>query len=258
MKLLTIAIVFSLCSFVYAASNPVPLLNQPLVPSAVAPGSASFTLNVNGSGFISSSVVNWNGSARTTHFVSSLQVTADILSSDVAVASTASVTVFNPGPGGGTSNPQFLQVIASSTTLDFSKTDTTFSFTSILGQPVVADFNGDGKLDIAVAESNTSVFPNSVDVLLGNGDGTFQPYVSNPVGDYPYGVAVGDFNGDGKLDLVVVNVCGSDSTCASDGTVSILLGNGDGTFQPQTTYSLGIPGGATWPWPTSTATANWT
>jgi hypothetical protein len=242
MKLLTIAIVFSLCSFVYAASNPVPLLNQPLVPSAVAPGSASFTLNVNGSGFISSSVVNWNGSARTTHFVSSLQVTADILSSDVAVASTASVTVFNPGPGGGTSNPQFLQVIASSTTLDFSKTDTTFSFTSILGQPVVADFNGDGKLDIAVAESNTSVFPNSVDVLLGNGDGTFQPYVSNPVGDYPYGVAVGDFNGDGKLDLAVVNVCGSDSTCASDGTVSILLGNGDGTFQPQTTYSLGIPG----------------
>jgi hypothetical protein len=138
MKLLTIAIVFSLCSFVYAASNPVPLLNQPLVPSAVAPGSASFTLNVNGSGFISSSVVNWNGSARTTHFVSSLQVTADILSSDVAVASTASVNVFNPGPGGGTSNPQFLQVIASSTTLNFSKTDTTFSFTSILGQPVVA------------------------------------------------------------------------------------------------------------------------
>jgi hypothetical protein len=63
------------------------------------------------------------------------------------------------------------------------------------------------------------------------------------VGDSPYGVAVGDFNGDGKLDLAIVNVCGSDSTCASEGTVSILLGNGDGTFQPQTTYSLGIPGG---------------
>jgi hypothetical protein len=242
MKLFMVAIVFSLCSVVYAASNPVPLLNQPLVPAAVAPGSAGFTLTVNGSGFISTSVVNWNGSARTTHFVSSSQVTADILSSDVAVAGTASVTVNNPGRG-GTSNTQFVQVIASSTTLNFSKTDTTFSFGAILGQPVVADFNGDGKLDIAVAESNSSVFPNSVNVLLGNGDGTFQAAVSYPVGDFPYGVAVGDFNGDGKLDLAVVNVCGSDSTCASNGTVSILLGKGDGTFQTQTTYPLGIPGG---------------
>jgi FG-GAP-like repeat len=243
MKFLMVVVVFSLCSVVYAASNPVPLLNQPVVPSAVAPGSAGFTLTVNGSGFIATSVANWNGSARTTHFVSSSQVTADIPSSDVAAAGTASVTVFNPGPGGGTSNVQFVQVIASSSTLNFSKSDTTFSFGSLLGQPVVADFNGDGKLDIAVAESNNSVFPNAVNVLLGNVDGTFQTAVAYPVGDSPYGVASGDFNGDGKLDLAVVNVCGSDSTCASNGTVSILLGNGDGTFQTQTTYLLGIPQG---------------
>jgi hypothetical protein len=90
----------------------------------------------------------------------------------VASAGTASVTITNPDPGGGTSNPQFVQVIASSTTLNFSKSDTTFSFGERLGQPVVADFNGDGKLDIAVADSNSNVFPNTVDVLLGNGDGT--------------------------------------------------------------------------------------
>jgi hypothetical protein len=226
-----------------AASNPVPLLNQPLAPAAVAPGSAGFTLTVNGSGLISASVVHWNGSARTTHFVSSSQLTADILSSDVANAGTGLITVVNPSPGGGTSNAQFVQVIASTSTLNFSKTDTTFSFGALLGQPVVGDFNGDGKLDIAIAEANTSVFPNSVQVLLGNGDGTFQIPVSYPVGDFPYGVATGDFNADGKVDLAVVNTCGSDSTCASNGTVSILLGNGDGTFQTQTAFPLGVPGG---------------
>src|SRR5437773_5073634 len=52
-------------------ANPVPLINQPLIPDAVAPGGAAFTLTVNGTGFVSGSVVNWNGSARTTTFVNS-------------------------------------------------------------------------------------------------------------------------------------------------------------------------------------------
>src|SRR5204863_10183419 len=87
-----------------AQTNPVPLINQPLVPDAIAPGGAGFTLTVNGTGFVSGSVVNWNGSARTTTFVSSTQLTASILPSDIAIASTASVTVVNPTPGGGRSN----------------------------------------------------------------------------------------------------------------------------------------------------------
>src|SRR5438132_2196223 len=51
-----------------AQTNPVPLINQPLVPAAMAPGGAGFTLTVNGTGFVTGSVVNWNGSARTTTF----------------------------------------------------------------------------------------------------------------------------------------------------------------------------------------------
>src|SRR5438034_3196114 len=84
-------------------TNPVPLISQPLVPDAVAPGGAGFTLTVNGTGFVSGSLVNWNGSARTTTFVGSSQLTATILASDIAAASTASVTVVNPVPGGGPS-----------------------------------------------------------------------------------------------------------------------------------------------------------
>jgi len=52
------------------AANPVPYVSQPLVPDAAAPGGPGFTLTVNGTGFVSGSVVNWNGSARATHFVS--------------------------------------------------------------------------------------------------------------------------------------------------------------------------------------------
>src|SRR5260370_20006342 len=72
----------------------------------------------------------------------------------------------------------------------------------------------------------------TVSILLGNGDGTFQPHVDYPVGIGPYSVAVGDLNGDGKLDLVVANY-------PSVFTVSVLLGNGDGTFKPQVTYPVG-------------------
>src|ERR1700722_9491574 len=84
--------------------NPVPLINNPLVPTSVAPGGAGFTLTVNGTGFVSGSVVSWNGSPRTTHFVSSSQLTATIPASDIATAGTASINVLNPTPGGGLSN----------------------------------------------------------------------------------------------------------------------------------------------------------
>jgi len=93
----------------------------------------------------------------------------------------------------------------------------------------VADFNGDGNLDIAV----DSYLDGSVAVLLGNGDGTFQPAVnySTPIG--PYFVTVGDFNGDHVLDLVTLERTG-ECEC-----ISVLVGNGDGTFQePAITTTL--------------------
>jgi serine protease len=88
---------------VAAVTNPVPAIAG-LNPPSATPGGLAFTLTVNGTGFISSSMVQWNSSPRTTTYVSSTQLTAAITAADIAAAGTANVTVLNPAPGGGTSN----------------------------------------------------------------------------------------------------------------------------------------------------------
>lgn len=84
--------------------NPAPIVLE-LTPNSIIAGSASFTLVVGGENFVPNAVVNWNGSPRPTLFVSSLELRAQILPSDIASQGTAVVTVTNPAPGGGSSNP---------------------------------------------------------------------------------------------------------------------------------------------------------
>jgi hypothetical protein len=93
-----------------AALAQVPFVNLPLVPDAAAPGGPQFVLTVNGTGFVSGSVVNWNGSALATQFVSGSRLTATVPAADIATASTAEVTVVNPTPVGGTSSVAFFSV----------------------------------------------------------------------------------------------------------------------------------------------------
>jgi hypothetical protein len=93
----------------------------------------------------------------------------------------------------------------------------------LVGQIIVADFNGDHIPDIATVNGDT----NTVSILINNGDGTFRPHLDFATGPGPSGLAAVDWNNDGKTDLVVSNG-GADAAHS----VSILLGNGDGTFQP--------------------------
>ena len=280
------ALVFILLSMAFAPArsqaqaspNPVPLINLPLSPTSIAPGNAGFTLTINGTRFVSGSVAKWNGSARPTTFMTASQITATISASDVANAGTASVTVTNPTPGGGTSNVSYFTVTTSRSTLEFATLNTRIDsggvvagdFTSDgkvdmavgvssneqieglcvepgagdgsfltpicnqspgvpLNNMITGDFDGDGKLDLAGS------FNSFIYILLGNGDGTFRilpsPISFEQSGGTPTSLASGDFNGDGKLDLVIGSVQNG-----SNGTISILLGNGDGTFQSPTTY----------------------
>ncbi|MCZ2343244.1 MAG: FG-GAP-like repeat-containing protein, partial [Bacteroidales bacterium] len=92
----------------------------------------------------------------------------------------------------------------------------------------MGDFNEDGHTDLVTA----NFYSDSVGILLGYGDGTFQNAVTYPSdGSNPSSVSVGDFNGDGYADLVTANVNSS--------TVGVLLGNGNGTFQNAVTYPSG-------------------
>ena len=92
---------------------------------------------------------------------------------------------------------------------------------------VAADFNDDGRTDLAITDS----FLNEVSILLGNGDGTFQTStIALPAGSGPSAIAVGDFTGNGQIDLAVAD--------QSSSSVTILLGNGDGTFTVGQTIAL--------------------
>jgi hypothetical protein len=96
----------------------------------------------------------------------------------------------------------------------------------------IGDLNGDGKPDMVTANTIAS----DISVLLGSGDGQFEPATDFLGGTYPYSVAIGDLNGDGKPDLVTANFGPSDG---SGGDVTVLLGDGTGSFGSPTHFAIG-------------------
>jgi len=280
--------------------NPVPFVNQPLVPDAVPPGSPAFTLTVNGSMFAAGATVDWNGQPLKTTWVSQGQLKAQVPAANVASPSSASITVTNPGPNVA-SNVLFFHVMNPQSMIYYEDAPGYPQGAQFVGGQLAVggpglttgDFTGNGRQDLAFPVGIGGATPASdLEVLLGNGDGTFAPprfqtplpsansivafaegdftgngrldlvanawggfgsdctstiyvYLNNgdgtfsmapgspvTVGSCPIGIAVGDFNRDGKLDLAVANA----GQNPNQGSVSILLGNGDGTF-------TAVPGG---------------
>ncbi len=213
--------------------NPTPFINQPLEPASVSPGGPGFLLTVNGGNFVQDSVVNWNSQPLLTTYISVTKLTATVPATDVALRSTANVTVSNPSPGGGASSAALLPIFSPVTNLSFKQSRGIAGNSPI--SIVVADFNGDGKADLAFVNSEAG--PNNpilVSTLLGNGHGTFTPgsTISYLTGPPPFGepvlgyqILTGDFNGDGKIDLVF------SSEFDFFTYFGVALGNGDGTFQ---------------------------
>jgi uncharacterized protein (TIGR03437 family) len=148
----------------FTINNPVPALTS-LSQTTIATGSDAFTLTVTGSNFVNTSKVRWNGAERATTFVSSTQLQATILKTDLETGSAASVTVVNPTPGGGTSNA-----------LTFTVTNPTPAITSLDPPSTFATLPA-----FALMVNGTGFVPNSVVRWNGpnsNGDRT-TTFVSN-------------------------------------------------------------------------------
>ncbi len=225
-----------------AKENPIPFLNQSLSPSTVSPGSSGLTLKVGGSNFISGATIDFDGSPLTTTYVDSEHLSASVPATDVASAKTASITVVNPAPGGGSSNPIYFQVGAPESTVTFANAPgSPLPISEALGI-AAADLNQDGKPDLVIAAGEKMY------VMLGNGDGTFTSASNSPfpVPSPPYNdatspftgpaIAVGDFNHSGHPGLAVA--------MEQNEAAVILLGKGDGTFATSTAAfadSRGMP-----------------
>lgn len=160
-----------------SSSNPVPTVTS-ISPTTAVAGSSGLTLTVTGTNFVATSVLNWNGSPRTTTFVSATQITGEIPAADIASVGSASVTVVTPAPGGGTSAESTFTITAlnpvptltsvspptatpGSGGLTLTATGTNFTATSVL------NWNGSPRATTFVSATQLTAQIPSADIATG-------------------------------------------------------------------------------------------
>jgi hypothetical protein len=162
-----------------ATSSPVPSLASLLNPSSVSAGSGTFLLTLTGSNFIPASTIQWNGSALATNYLSETQLEAQVAPTNVATSGFAEVTVVNPGPGGGTSDPAVFSIAYAPTVVNQAAYDLVWDATNqliYLGVPSLAASNGNTitSLDPITGTIQGSQFAGSEPTVLAiSDDGQF-------------------------------------------------------------------------------------
>ena len=172
----------------FTVNNLTPTVTT-INPTNTAAGGNAFTLTVNGTNFVSTSVVNWNGSARSTTYVSTTQVTAAITAADILTAGTFPVTVTNPAPGGGTSNSVNFTVNAAAPTItSISPTSgnagrSAFTLTvngaNYVSGSSTVNWNGSARTTTYVSQTQLTAAITAADVATA---GTFPVTVTTPGG----------------------------------------------------------------------------
>lgn len=183
---------------VKAAAFGVPPEPAAISPQSAPAGTPGLELTLLGSGFTYSSIVRWNGEDRATVFVSSIELRAAIPASDLNAPGAASVTVFNPGPLGGTSAPRVFSILTAPVITGLSPSSGTAG-----GPAFVLTVTGNGFSPASLVEWNGStrttsfVGPSSVTAAIGASDlaagGTAQITVDDPLGrSQPFAFPIGE------------------------------------------------------------------
>ncbi len=240
-----------------AVNNPIPTIIA-LQPSANAAGGPAFTLIVYGSSnFVTGSVVRWNGSDRPTAFLSAVQVSAQIPASDIAVSGIAAITVFNPAPGGGSSNSLAFNIgpgpVSVAVAPDPSGRFGKFAYVANVNSKNVSMYTINattgaltsiGTIDAELSPSAVAVDPSGKFAYVANGDsGNVSMYTTNATtgaltsigtiaaGVGPFSVAVdpsgrfayvangGDFFAFGSVSMYTINAATGALTAIAPGTI---------------------------------------
>jgi len=188
-------------SRLFVVFDSIPVISS-ISPTSAAAGSAAFTLTVSGSKFKNGAAVQWNALNRPTAFVSDTQLQASIFASDIAKSGSALVMVTNPLPFGGFSNSRTFTITSSTGGAPSFSTRSVAALWGVAGSISAGQLNGDGKLDLAVAEFSANA-TNQLYLGLGDGSGGFG--IQSASGILANQTVISDFNGDGRSDLVLTS-----------------------------------------------------